>query len=225
MNKYFQKIYKTPLSIDKVFIINLEHRTDRKTHMLNELKNQKIINYEFFKAIRPTEQELKEWNPKYCSNIPPKNRIGALGCLLSHYYIIKEALSRDYKRILILEDDTQFIKDFKYVFNYSKYLDDFHLFYLSCNNITEPIEINKDINRVTRGYTTGSYIITRKCMEFLIENIERYDKQIDVFYADLVQPNKQCYCLKNNITGQLSGYSDIEHANTNYSSIFMDSNT
>ena len=37
-----------------------------------------------------------------------KYRIGALGCLLSHFTIIQKALANEYDNILIFEDDAEF---------------------------------------------------------------------------------------------------------------------
>ena len=38
------------MNIDKIFVINLEHRTDRKKQIVEELEKQNITNYEIFKA-------------------------------------------------------------------------------------------------------------------------------------------------------------------------------
>ena len=52
------------MNIDKIFIINLESRTDRKEEIINEMKKQNISEdkYEFFKAIRQTIYDVFEWN-------------------------------------------------------------------------------------------------------------------------------------------------------------------
>ena len=99
------------MKIDKIFIINLEYRTDRKEEIIKELKKHNIYNYEFFKAIRPGIQDIIEWNNNYCDHVkksfqdPNKflyYQIGCLGCLKSHVEICKLALERNYKNILIL---------------------------------------------------------------------------------------------------------------------------
>ena len=48
------------LKLDRIFIINLKHRTDRREHILSEMKKQNITNYEFFDAIRPTTKEVND---------------------------------------------------------------------------------------------------------------------------------------------------------------------
>ena len=107
------------MKIDKVFIINLEHRTDRRDKIKSELVRAGIDNYEFFKAIRPEISMINKWNPKFLDPIPEwfkrsggkdenKYRIGSLGCMLSHYEIIKHCLKNEYENVLIFEDDTEF---------------------------------------------------------------------------------------------------------------------
>ena len=51
--------------IYKVYIINLEHRTDRKQQIISELSRVGITNYEFFKAIKPTIETVKKWNSRF----------------------------------------------------------------------------------------------------------------------------------------------------------------
>ena len=86
------------MKIDKTYIINLEHRNDRKEHILKELEKVNITNYEIFKAIRPIPELLDKWNPQFLNPMPVwysgpviDYKIGALGCLLSHLTIIKKA--------------------------------------------------------------------------------------------------------------------------------------
>ena len=57
------------LKLDRIFIINLKHRTDRREHILSEMKKQNITTYEFFDAIRPTTEEVNDWNPTYCHHV------------------------------------------------------------------------------------------------------------------------------------------------------------
>ena len=93
------------MEIDKIFIINLKQRTDRRKQMIEEMQKQNITNYEFFDAIRPTIEEFKDWNPQFCyyvkKDIHPSRfnnyQIGCLGCLKSHLEVCRIALERNYK--------------------------------------------------------------------------------------------------------------------------------
>ena len=77
---------------DKIFCINLDYRTDRWKECLVEFDKVGLIE----KVIR----------------FPAiAHEHGGLGCYLSHIKLMKEMLKTDFKRVLILEDDIQFIDD------------------------------------------------------------------------------------------------------------------
>lgn len=84
---------------DRIAIINLPSRTDRRREMRAELSRLglalKAGHTEFFPAARPTE--AGDWPS-----------IGARGCFLSHYEILKEALARGQRSVLFIEDDCCF---------------------------------------------------------------------------------------------------------------------
>ena len=209
------------MDIDKVFIINLKHRTDRKQHMLNQLKEQNITNFEFFDAIMPTLSEVNEWNPQFCLNIntvkPNTYKIGALGCLKSHLEIMKLALSRNYKRILILEDDTIFKQSFETIFTYSNQIHNkFDMLYLAGSHLGQKIKQTTNITKVIGTLTTGSYLITTNAMKYIVENIKSYPKEVDTFYGKYVQNIYNCYCVVPHITTQMEGYSDIQSSYVKY---------
>lgn len=93
VTEYFQHIY----------VINLPTRPDRKQEMLAEFeniglgRNHPIV--EFFPAVRPES----------AGEFPS---IGARGCFLSHLGVLRDAQEHGYERILILEDDLNFSRDF-----------------------------------------------------------------------------------------------------------------
>jgi len=220
--------------INKVFIINLEHRKDRKEKIITELKRHHITNYEFFKAIKPTADIINKWNPNFLNPIPEwfkrtkgdenKYKIGALGCMLSHLEIIKICTERKYENVLILEDDTEFqigngIR-FDQVFNM---LDNqlktlkFGLLYLAGNHRGSQLQKYSDnLNKIKGTLTTGSYIINKSVMQYIIDNMCHYPKEVDVFYSSVIQDKFPCYCLNPHLTRQGAGYSDIVQQNVSY---------
>ncbi|MGD0960942.1 MAG: glycosyltransferase family 25 protein [Methylomonas sp.] len=110
---YFQQIY----------IINLPHRTDRKAEMAAQLAkiglNLDQPQIMLFPAIRPAD----------AGAFPS---IGARGCFLSHLAVLSDALQRNFDRILIFEDDLDFVENFNT--RMPLYLDtlqhmDWHIFY------------------------------------------------------------------------------------------------
>ncbi len=92
---------------DKVFIINLARREDRKSIMLKVLKNLKIENFEFFNAIDGATIDTEELYKQGILLDKDLGR-GEIGCFLSHREVWKIAASRHYERILIMEDDIRF---------------------------------------------------------------------------------------------------------------------
>jgi glycosyl transferase, family 25 len=81
-----------------IFVINLEHRADRRVAMQKQLSR---IGWraEFFPAIRPES----------AANFPS---IGARGCFLSHLAVLRSAQKLGARQLVILEDDVNFSRDF-----------------------------------------------------------------------------------------------------------------
>ena len=213
--------------IDKIFIINLKHRTDRKENIINELKKQNITEdkYEFFNAIRPKMEDVIKWNKYYCNDVikhvHPMNRtnylIGCLGCLQSHREVIKLAIERDYNNILILEDDTEFIENFEKIYEYSQQINnDYDMLYLAGSHSGKNKSYSKNINKIKGTHTTGSYLIKRNTMEYMYENILGFEREVDVYYAKIIQEKFNCFCVTPHITKQKDGYSDIQNNNVKY---------
>ena len=93
-----------PLSLfDRVYIINLASREDRRKEMRDQLKRIGVgmtdSNVEFFEATRPDSR----------GEFPS---IGARGCFQSHLNVLQDAKDKNYSSILIFEDDLNFSNDF-----------------------------------------------------------------------------------------------------------------
>jgi len=86
---------------DRVYVINLPERTDRRREMAVQLK---LIGLEvddplvqIFPATRPADRGAF-------------SSIGARGCFLSHLGVLKDAVAKGYRSILILEDDVDWTR-------------------------------------------------------------------------------------------------------------------
>ena len=76
--------------VDQIYYINLEHRTDRKEHIENEIKK-----------IDP--------NLKKTTRIEAiKHKQGGIGCGMSHIKVLEDAIEKNYHNIIVLEDDFKF---------------------------------------------------------------------------------------------------------------------
>ena len=142
--------------------------------------------------------------------------IGIIGCLKRPLAIVKLALKRNYTNILIFEDDTEFIRNFEDVLLFSKQINYYDMLYLSGSHLGSKIKVSANLMKVEGTYTTGSYLISKTGMEFLVNNIQGYEKEIDVFYATVLQNKLKCYCTFPHITKQSDGYSDIQQNLVSY---------
>jgi hypothetical protein len=88
-------------TFDRVRIINLKHRQDRRREMTAELARLGLApggQIDFHEAFRPED----------AGGFPS---IGARGCFGSHLSILQEARADGVQRLLILEDDLDFAPD------------------------------------------------------------------------------------------------------------------
>ena len=215
------------MKIDKIFIINLENRIDRKAQSIGEMRKQGISEdeYEFFKAIRPSLEDVFSWNADYCGHVQKDvsvskfdgYRIGQMGCLRSHVEVCKLALSRGYKNVLILEDDVEFTDSINKLKPYSKQVnDDYDMLYLAGSHLGTQEWVGTNIKRVVGTLTAGAYCINERTMRYIVDNIPSYNKEIDVFYAEQLQPRFKCFCTHPHIARQRDGFSDIQQHNVQY---------
>ena len=199
--------------IDAILYINLDHRSDRNTHILQELHR---IGYSD-QIIHRIPAVLKE--------------PGALGCGLSHIKALTEALSHsEWKTVLILEDDftirgglTEWLHALSDIFSSSW---DIALLSYNHNYIQYQATTIDSIKRVHFSQTTSSYLIRREYIPALLQNMkeamydmERFGKThencIDIHWTKL-QPVGTWIAIVPAIGYQYDNYSDIEQHVTSY---------
>ena len=203
-------------SIDAILYLNLEHRNDRKQHVLREIR-------------------------KFCKDDSKIHRIdaiyrspGALGCGLSHIKALHYALAHhDWNTVLVLEDDFTFHIDSNDELNGAirsifKHAPRFDVGLLSYNHhyIQYVHTMNDSVKKVLFSQTTSSYLIRRHYIPTLLQNLKEatYDMErngkteqncIDIYWTKL-QPLGNWYALFPAIGYQYDNYSDIEGRITGY---------
>jgi len=205
--------------VDHIYYINLDKRTDRKLHIEKEIKT----NFDFMLKNTTRIPGVVCHDNKSVIN-------GAIGCSMAHSNAIQDAIKNNYERILILEDDFEFIcnkskflKDINYFFNNYK---NFDIFLLSFNaykskKVTDLIEI------VERSLTTSGYIISKQAFQSLIDvctnSVKKLKKTkvisqgaLDVLWNDIIKTRKNTYKFNYRIGKQIASYSDIEKRKVNY---------
>ena len=172
--------------VDGTFCISLTNRKDRRKKVKKHMKKRKMP-FKFYDAIK------NQKNP-------------AKGCLQSHLNIIKKAKATNKKAVLIIEDDCFFIKR---PINMITPPENWDMLYLG-GNLQEVLDKKEDdFWYRMRCWTTHSYIIRNTLYDKVIEDLEKYDKEIDRYYCEVIHKDFNCYMCDPPITKQLEGYSDI----------------
>jgi glycosyl transferase family 25 len=179
------------------FIINLEKRTDRKIHMLNEISKLNCDTYEFIPAI---------------SNTDPK-----VGCNLSHQYCIQLAKERNLEYVLILEDDVMFENNINDILK--KALNavgeyEWNLLYLGGNLKGEAYHKHDHLLQVTSVNTTHAYIIHKRFYDTVLELPT--STIIDYHYRRLASKYNMYMCSPM-VAYQMPSYSDLTNQLVDYS--------
>jgi GR25 family glycosyltransferase involved in LPS biosynthesis len=230
--------------VDKVFVINLKHRTDRWQQVQEQLQRYNIQNVERFDAVCPTSSDmvqslmqefgLQQQHIDYfyqdAVNYTPHNLdkyvFGTVGCLCSHLSIIRLAKERKYHNIVILEDD--------FLLSYSNWMDifyqgiqelpnDWHMLYLGGRNV-QPLQSIPNaqaqaryVGRCTNTVTTVGYMMNHRCFDAVLNQTgSKTNITMDVYYGSHIQRNYNCYALKPYIIRQRPDKSDIIHRFVDY---------
>lgn len=98
-------------SVPYIACINLAHRREKKTR-IDSLFTQHGVHVSFFPAVHgATEVNHRFFTATSC--FLKKNHLtkGEIGCILSHYWLIKYAYENALDAIWIIEDDVDVVKD------------------------------------------------------------------------------------------------------------------
>lgn len=184
-----------PIKIDKVYIINLEKRIDRKNKILDELKKVGITNYEFITAIDGNKsiihKKYKELKHKKKSKLKSS---GHLGCLLSHKKALIKAFADNSNQSLILEDDiffksSNFINELKNII-----ICPWKIIFLGAPILQKKIFLNKwaHCNKFPGTY---GYIIKKELIHNTLSLIKNMENSIDLIFMKYLQKNDYCFIL------------------------------
>ncbi len=204
---------------DHLYLLNLDRRNDRLLSAYQQFAIHGIKGVERFSAIDGREV-------KHLYNTPLN--AGELGIILSNIEILKDAKSKGYKTIAIIEDDISFnSKELANIDDYFSALPkDWHTLALSQNHnshvlgVDHPQLINDKVVRTHTSYAAHFMGIKESMYDVVIKLIGELNKPIDVYYAQLSQ-QYPCYCFVPEsgeaIATQIPSFSDTTMKEENYS--------
>lgn len=205
----FSLMELNPIIWDKIFIINLARRSDRKKLMEEFFAKSNIQpnEYEFVCACDGTDPTiLAQYNKIKLSN--PTNPIitsGHFACLLSHLKVISLAKSRGYKSIMILEDDTNKTEsDFVLKIRSIK-VPEYDFIYLG-GIMSKKKQFCTGWAYSNRTNIMGAYgyILKDNMYDVILNGLKNLDDYIDFFYLKHIQPKYKTICLEDIIKTDLA---------------------
>lgn len=204
------------------YYINLDHRSDRKQHFEQNIKVHPLFKYvERFSAI--------------------KGSPGYIGCGMSHIEILKKLTDEEGDCFLICEDDLQIINknsfaNFAANFDKVRYDGKWDLitltpFFPIANHENDTIMQKYGFIKLDAAQTTTGYIVKKTFIKTLLDNFQYATCRlgegksyatfsIDQYWKRLFKSHK-VYGFRYLFASQLSGYSDIEKRNVNYTADFL----
>jgi glycosyl transferase family 25 len=200
-----------------VIYINLASRTDRNTHVQNELKKIGVNNPERFNAIKLED--------------------GALGCSMSHLKCIELAKKNNYEYVFICEDDIEFLNPELFLTQLHSFLNSnisWNVVLVAGNNMLPYLPGNDTCIKILNCQTTTGYIVKREYYDTLIDNYKTGIKnllkepfnneyKIDKYWFKL-QRKDNWYLIIPLTVIQREDYSDIEKKVTNFRNYMLDYN-
>jgi GR25 family glycosyltransferase involved in LPS biosynthesis len=179
--------------VDAIYCINLDIRKEKWEAMQRRLVDQGLKATRVSAVngwVEISEETIKKIHKPFKARLNP----GQIGCLLSHLSILKDAKNRGFDRILILEDDVNFVSDMgavsSYVEEVSKCDTDWDILYLDdwdvarrygrepedrpssrmSEIIKKPKEVLQGTSLVKTYYRHGNYgyVVSKKGMQKII---------------------------------------------------------
>jgi len=207
--------------IDRIYYINLDHRTDRNTEFLKCMEDLNI----------PSEK---------IQRIPAIHvpKLGALGCTKSHILALETFIASEFNTVMICEDDFIYKNKETFMSNIKKFFEtgiEFDILQLSYNTnqynncvVYKAIDTNYEfIKRAEITITSSSYIISKNFAKKLLENFKESahlltesDKMTHKYCLDIywnrLKPISLWYLIYPPISYQRDSYSDVENIHVSY---------
>jgi GR25 family glycosyltransferase involved in LPS biosynthesis len=198
---------------DKTYLINLDRRTDRLIEV-NKLTEK--FDFEFTRVSAVDGESLVEGEngvPVFTEDQLTYLRFNksSYALNLTMISILKEAVKKKYKNILICEDDLRFKDNYFEVFSTLK-TDmpfDYDLFYFGCTHLVPFKYYNYNVGIVREVNACHCFGINSSIFQKLLAELEKNEKPLDMILRETIQRRGNSFCLVPNLAYQESGISDI----------------
>jgi glycosyl transferase family 25 len=196
--------------IDHIYYINLDHRTDRREEIENELARMGLTAERYPACYVPS--------------------FGSVGCGKSHIAVLKDAIEKGYRNVLIFEDDFMFTVSKEELESNLENLfalkEGFDVCMVSYNlNSGEPSKYDF-LTKVNEAQTTAGFLVNGHYYTTLLEAFEHgtaelektgrhWDYAVDQIWKPL-QARDNWYCFTPRFGKQRDGYSDISECICSY---------
>lgn len=222
---------------DKIFCINLERRPDRWSICKTVFQYLDI------------ESNVERLNAFDANNFTAENNIplqekGRFACALSHINAIKLAKERQYKNILVFEDDINLHTNKQLTTDtlqlcIQQLPPDWEIFYLSANPLgNDPYEslenYSENLCLVTQAFTTHAIALNSSIYDIILENFKNGNDlhsvlrtlvAIDGFYIHSILSRRKSFMPKKLLFTQRHDFSDIDRCERNINQIIIDTYT
>jgi len=217
---------------DKYYCINLKRRTDRWSESLIQFEKHQL-HVDRFDA---SDGNVFKWKPTAYLAMKSAAFDGNMGCIASHVRIYEEMIKNNYKQVLIIEDDCDFIDNLNTLFE--KYIKDIpsdwaFLYFGGVHETVKgkfvPETISDGVVRAKRIITTTCYGITLEGAKKALEIIKPKDKYkytaIDGYLGVDVQGETDfTYAFHPPLAWQRASFSDIQKGHRDYSEMMKNNN-
>jgi GR25 family glycosyltransferase involved in LPS biosynthesis len=203
--------------VDNVYLINMDKDTDRLKKVTKEC-DKVNIKFERFSGIKVSDLSQNILDKYVPEETQKYGTDGMIGCGLSHLFVWQDAIKKNYKNILVLEDDVHFTDDFnEYLDNIMEELPkDYDILYLGYSELLCRKQTNSSFNYIHKPifpFGTHAMIISNKGLKKLLKIITKIDEHIDRKIANNI--NKlNIYASQKKIVNQLwinSNNSDLSN--------------
>jgi len=205
-----------------ILYINLDHREDRKWHIVSQMNQLGWTNFERFSAVKTTN--------------------GAVGCGISHIKCLEIAKERNWEMVTIIEDDFKCVDIAKYKNSISQFWKNhkkngimWDVVLLGGNNCPPYTKIPgvEYCVQVSNCQTTIGYVVKRAFYDILINNMReaisllmrfpdiKTQFAIDIYWKPL-QASGRWYLITPLTITQHTCYSDVEKQENNYDHLMLD---